>query len=192
MDEEELVRRSKQGDEEAFASLVNAYKKRVFHLTYSLTRDQEVADDLAQEVFLKVFLALPKFRERSRFGTWLYQIAVNHTKDFLRKKGRLKQVRLDEAMEGRERLEDETMKRERETDLEKKSRIIYEVIRTLPEKYQLILSLRDIQALPYDEISRALRISPGTVDSRIHRARKMLRERVKALLEKKEGGYEVP
>ena len=171
MDEEELVRRSKQGDEEAFATLVNTYKKRVFHLTYSLTRNQEVADDLAQEVFLKVFLALPKFRERSRFDTWLYQIAGNHTKDFLRKKGRLKQVRLDEAMEGRERLEDETMKRERETDLEKKRRIIYEVIRTLPEKYQLILSLRDIQALPYDEISRALQISPGTVDSRIHRAR---------------------
>ncbi|MBN1223571.1 MAG: sigma-70 family RNA polymerase sigma factor [Candidatus Aminicenantes bacterium] len=192
MDEEEFVRESKKGDEEAFSALVEAYKNKVFHLTYSLVRNKEIADDLAQEVFIKAYLALPQFKERSRFGTWLYQIALNHTRDFLRKKAPLTQVPFEEKMAGSQDREDEIMKRENETEREAKRQIIHQAIRALPDKYQVILALRDIQGLPYDEISRVLRVSPGTVDSRIHRARKKLREKVKTVMAGKERCHELP
>jgi len=78
--------------------------------------------------------------------------------------------------------EDEAKQREREIWEEERRRSVHKVIRSLPEKYRLILTLRDINGLTYEEISRILKISPGTVDSRLHRARKMLREKVKQFL----------
>jgi len=72
MEEKDLVRASKKGDEEAFASLVKKYRVKVFNLAFSLTRDRDTADDLAQEVFIKAYFALPRFELRSEFGTWLH------------------------------------------------------------------------------------------------------------------------
>jgi len=191
MNEEELVQRSRNGDEEAFGALVKAFKNKVFHLIYGMTRNEAISDDLAQEVFIKAFSGLPKFRGGSRFGTWLYQIAVNHTKDFLRKRPPLKQVPYDEPMAGSPILEDETRTREADAEREKKKRIVREAIAGLPLKCRLILSLRDIQGYSYKEISRMLNISPGTVDSRIHRARKRLKERIEKSAPHKEKGYEM-
>ena len=86
MEEKALVQRSKEGDEEAFSALVNKYKTKVFRLVFSFIHDRDIADDLTQETFIKAYLALPKFRLESEFGTWLYRISLNHTKDYLRKK----------------------------------------------------------------------------------------------------------
>jgi len=187
MDEKDLVRQSKAGDEEAFGALVNAYKTKVFNMAYSLTRNREVADDLAQEVFIKAYFALPQFKEKSRFGTWLYRIAMNHSKDYLRKRGPLKQVPFEETMGDPAAQEEEMMQKEREMDQKRKSQVIHDVLGKLPDKYRTILSLRDIQGLSYEDISRILSISPGTVDSRLHRARKMLRTKVR-LYSEQEGG----
>jgi len=187
MDEKDLVRRSKEGDEEAFGALVNAYKTKVFNMAYSLTRNREIADDLAQDVFIKAYFALPKFKEKSRFGTWLYRIAMNHSRDYLRKKGPLSQVPFKETIGDPATLDEEMMQKEREMDQKQKHQVIHEALGKLPEKYRTILSLRDMQGFPYEDISRILGISPGTVDSRLHRARKMLRQKVR-LYSEKEGG----
>jgi RNA polymerase sigma-70 factor (ECF subfamily) len=189
MDEKELVQKSQEGNEEAYGILVERYKTKVFNMVYSLTLNREVADDLAQEVFIKVYYALPKFKGKAAFSTWIHQITVNHTRDYLRTTSRMRQVPFEETKSEHSTYEDEIEKRERESEFAWRKKIVHEAIATLPRKYRIILSLRDIQGLPYEEISRVLDISPGTVDSRLHRARKMLKKKIMPFLEK-EGGRE--
>jgi RNA polymerase sigma-70 factor (ECF subfamily) len=191
MEEKELVRLSREGSEEAFAELVKTYKIKVFNLAYSLTRDRDVADDLAQEAFIKAYYALPRFQSRSGFGTWLYRIAINHVRDYLRKKSRMIQISIDNIKESSFLQEDKTMKEEKESTEEQRKQLVHQSIRSLPEKHQVILSLRDIQGFSYEEISKILKITPGTVDSRIHRARKMLRKKLAPFLSRKGGNHEL-
>jgi len=191
MEEKELVQLGQKGDEEAFAVLVRKYRIKVFNLAYSLTRNQNVADDLAQEAFIKAFFALSKFNLKSEFGTWLYRITVNHVKDYLRKKGRMRRIILENIKEISFIQEDETMRKEREHAEEQRRKLVHKAIQALPEKYQIILSLRDIQGFSYGEIAKILKIFPGTVDSRLHRARKMLRKKLAPFLIQKGGSYEM-
>jgi RNA polymerase sigma-70 factor (ECF subfamily) len=113
MEEKELVRLSREGKEEAFGELVKKYRIKVFNLAFSLTRDRDVADDLAQEAFIKAYYALPKFQSRSGFGTWLYRIAINHVRDYLRKKSRMIQISIDNIKESSFLQEDKKMKEEK-------------------------------------------------------------------------------
>jgi RNA polymerase sigma-70 factor (ECF subfamily) len=191
MEENRLVERSKQGDEEAFGVLVKKYKTKVFNLAYSFTRDRETADDLAQEVFIKVYYALEKFKFQSGFGTWLYRIAINHFKDHLRKHA--KEQHLSFEALGREpaQPEDEIKKKERVQEAADRKKLLYKALRSLPEKHQLILTLRDIQGQSYEDIAGILKLSPGTVDSRLHRARKMLRKKIAPFLSQEGGNHEM-
>jgi len=191
MEEKELVRLSREGSEEAFAELVKKYRIKVFNLAYSLTRDRDVADDLAQEAFIKAYYALPRFQSRSGFGTWLYRIAINHVRDYLRKKSRMIQISIENIKESSILQEDKTMKEEKESTEEQRKQLVHQSIRSLPEKHQVILSLRDIQGFSYEEISKIMKISAGTVDSRIHRARKMLRKKLAPFLSRKGGEHEL-
>jgi RNA polymerase sigma-70 factor (ECF subfamily) len=187
MDEKDLVAKSQDGNEEAYSVLVERYKTKVFNMAYSLTLNREVADDLAQEVFIKAYYALPKFMGKAAFSTWLHQITVNHTRDYLRKSSRMRQVPFEETKTEHSTHEDEADKREREEELAWRKKIVHDTIATLPQKYRIILSLRDIQGLHYEDISHVLNISQGTVDSRLHRARKLLKKKITPFLEK-EGG----
>lgn len=189
MEEKELVRLSKEGDEDAFAVLVKKYKIKVFNLAFSLTRDQDIADDLAQEAFIKAYYALPRFQLKSGFGTWLYRITINHVRDYLRKKSRMSQIPIDNIKESTVLQEDEEMKKEEKFTEEQRRKLLHKTLQAIPEKHQTILSLRDIQGFSYEEISRILKISPGTVDSRLHRARKLLRKKLAPFLSQKGGNH---
>ncbi|MBN1273776.1 MAG: RNA polymerase sigma factor [Candidatus Aminicenantes bacterium] len=178
MEEKELVIKSQKGDQEAFSVLVENYKRKVFNLALSMTHNPEVSDDMAQEVFIKAYYGLPKFKLHSQLGTWLYQITVNTVRDFLRKEARTKKVTFTEKVENTAAIEDEFLKREEMDEKERRKKLLRRVIGTLPEKYRIILSLRDIQGLSYETITKILNISPGTVDSRLHRARKLLRKKM--------------
>ena len=191
MEEKELVRQSKEGNEEAFASLVKKYKTKVFNLAWSLTRDRETADDLAQEAFIKAYISLPKFQFKSEFGTWLYRITVNHVKDYLRKKSKMSKMLFEKMKEMPLVQESEMMKKEKEQISEQRRKLVRQGLQTIPEKYQIILSLRDIQGFSYEEITEILKISPGTVDSRLHRARKMLRKKLAPFFIQKGGNHEM-
>jgi RNA polymerase sigma-70 factor (ECF subfamily) len=191
MEDKDLVQLSQKGDDEAFGILVTKYKTKVFNLAYSVTQNQEMADDLAQEIFIKTYVAIPKFRFNSQFGTWLYRISVNHIRDFLRKKGKMKEISLEDVSESRIPHDNEALKREKETENEQRRKLVFKVIKTLPEKYGIILTLRDIQGIPYREIANILKVSPGTVDSRLHRARKILRKKISPFLLKEGGSYEM-
>lgn len=189
MEEKDLVRLSKKGDEGAFAVLVKKYRIKVFNLAFSLTRDRDVADDLAQEAFIKAYFALSRFQLKSGFGTWLYRITINHVRDYLRKKSRVSQISIDNIKESAVLRQDEEMKKEETLKEEQRKKLFYQALRTLPEKHQAILSLRDIQGFSYEEISKILRISPGTVDSRIHRARKLLRKKLAPIFSQEGGNH---
>lgn len=191
MSDRELVERAQAGSQDAFSALVEKYRAKMFNLAYSLTRNREAADDLAQEVFIKAYLALPKFKYQSAFGTWLYRIAVNASKDFLRKEGRLRKVSLEDSPPGTLMQEDDTVQIDEAKETEKQKQLVRQALKSLPEKYQVILTLRDIQGFPYGEISQVLDISPGTVDSRLHRARKMLRKKVHQISARFGGDYAV-
>ncbi len=188
MDEKQLVRLAQQGSQGAFEELVAKYQSKVFSMALSFIRNREAADDAAQEVFLKAYLALPKFHLKSEFGTWLYRIAINHVRDVLRKRGRAKEVSLEDVREIPAADENTLEQAEVERETEARKGLVQRFVQGLPEKYRTILTLRDIQGLPYDEISRVLRLSPGTVDSRLHRARKMLRHKLAPHLSQ-EGGF---
>ena len=191
MDERELVRLAKDGSREAFAELVAKYQSKVFSMAMSFIRNREAADDAAQEVFLKAYLALPKFHMKSEFGTWLYRIAVNHVKDVLRRRGRAKEVPLDDVAEVSVTDENALEKAEGEREAERRRALVRDSVQALPDKYRVIVTLRDIQGLPYEEIARVLRLSQGTVDSRLHRARKMLRRKLAPVLSQEGGSREL-
>lgn len=185
MDEQEIIRLSQAGNGKAFGQLVERYKAKVFSLAYGLTRDRVTADDLAQEIFIKAYFVLPKFRFRSAFGTWLYRVALNHIRDYLRKsKHRRRDIPLDGVLERKIATENRASEEEREEG--RRRELVRAALRRLPEKHRGILMLRDIQGLSYEEIGRILKLSPGTVGSRLFRARKRL-----AAILSKGGGHEL-
>jgi RNA polymerase sigma-70 factor (ECF subfamily) len=191
MDERELVERARGGDREAFSCLVKMYEAKVFQLAYGLTRDRHLADDLAQEAFIKAYTGLSGFESRSAFGTWLYRITVNHVKDHLRRTKVRKEVSLDDlnpaVLADNDGPEREARLRARERTRE----LVLRMIGRLPEKYATILSLRDLQGRSYEEIAGVLNISPGTVDSRLYRARKLLRKKLEPMLRPIGGSHEL-
>jgi RNA polymerase sigma-70 factor (ECF subfamily) len=187
MEENILAEQSREGNEDAYGALVKKYKTKVFNLAYSFTRDRATADDLAQEVFIKAYYSLGKFRFKSGFGTWLYRLAVNHFKDYLRKQKKVKYIPFQDFREEAKFSEEEKRRNAQSQEKQQKVKLIRQVLRTLPDKYQIILTLRDIQGHSYEEIAQILKLSPGTVDSRLHRARKLLKKKV-AHIFSREGG----
>lgn len=182
MDEKVLIRLSQQGDKDSFGLLVKMYEKKVHNLAFQFTRNEAVADDLAQEILIKAYFALPKFRGQSGFGTWLYRIGVNHIKDHLRKKPR--ELSLSIVPEDRTDSSQSSDAEQDARDHERRRAVVRACLEDLPPKHRIIITLRDIQGMSYDEVSRTLKISQGTVDSRLFRARQLLRKRVNAFLEK--------
>jgi len=168
--------------------LVKAYQNKVFGLAVNVVHNRETADDLAQEIFLKAYLSLPKFRQESEFGTWLYQIAINHIRDYLRKHKREKgNLRLEEIPELTLPEEEVSLRMAQLQEGERRQALLKQKLEEMPDKYRLILSLRDIQGLSYEEIGKILKLSPGTVDSRLYRARRLLRKKLAPFLSQ-EGG----
>jgi RNA polymerase sigma-70 factor, ECF subfamily len=187
MNERDLVLQAQEGSREAFALVIEKYQRKVFQMVYSFTGNRETADDLSQDVFVKAWLALPRFGFRSEFGTWLYRIAVNHAKDFLRKNKKIREVPLQDVGDATLAVDGNIEAGERDQEARAVRDFVRRGLAALPEKHRVILTLRDIQGLTYEDIAGVLGISPGTVDSRIHRARRRLRTILEPGLES-EGG----
>lgn len=167
-----VLRRARRGDQRAFAVIVHAYERLVFTYVYRLVDDRRLAEDLTQDVFLKVFKGLPGFTGDAAFTTWLFQIAKNAVIDELR------------AMERRPNalnIDEVTMPMLVEPRFEQAEPIeaLWAAIARLNVDLRTALLLRDIVGLSYDEISDSLEITLSTVKWRIHKAR----EGVQATLE---------
>ncbi len=178
--EQELVRRARAGDQDAFSSLVSLYESRIYSLALRYLGNRDDAQDAAQEVFLRVFRFLSGFQEESSFSTWIYRIAVNVCKDLLMQKSRRAEQPLEQQDENDEDYElplpDERYAPEKVFESAQLRKTLCDAILVLPEAQRRIIILRDIQGLSYDEIGEILSLELGTVKSRIARARGNLRK----------------
>lgn len=169
------VNRCKTGDPDAFEPLVQRFAGRIHRLAWGILGDRrEEVDDAVQEIFLKAYLALPRFRGDAKFSTWLYRIAVNHCRDVLRRSPPAA-VPLEEShlsqWESSETSGTENELKENSTEKEKQAKILQHLLGRLNERHRRILVMRELEGMSYDEIGETLGIPPGTVRSRLNRAR---------------------
>jgi RNA polymerase sigma-70 factor, ECF subfamily len=186
-----LIRRLQQRDERAFEEVVRLYQHKVYNLVYRMIGNQEEAEDIAQEVFVTVFKAIDSFRGDAKFSTWLYRIAANHCKNRMKYLGRRSYKstgELDEAAE-REMQDSQPSSIRPHVDgpdavLEglELERSVQKGIAELDEDHRVLVLLRDVEDLSYEEISGITGLELGTVKSRLHRARLQLKEFMAKLL----------
>jgi len=192
--ESRLVRRLKSRDETAFREMIASYQADVFNLVFRMLGNWEEAEDLAQEVFVTVFKSIEGFRGDSKFSTWLYRIAVNHCKNrykYLARRQYHATQPLDEvserAMAGRDggpavALQAQISQPDRVMEGLQLEQAIQREIANLEEEQRLLIVLRDVQGLSYQEIATISQLPEGTVKSRLHRARMTLKDRLKSYL----------
>ena len=183
--DDELIRQALQGDERAYADLVERYRGALYHIVIKMVRRPEEAEDLVQEAFIKAFGALRSYRFEYRFSTWLYKIAANCAIDYLRKR-KIEAMSLDRPVETSDgevqvELADWTYNPE-ETLFKQRQRLsIAEAIAALPPRYKEVILMRHRDDLPYCEIARRLGVPVGTVKARIFRARELLKKELKGV-----------
>lgn len=176
----ELLAKFKKGDQQAFELLVRKYKTTVFNTIYSIMGNAQEADDIAQEVFLKVYTKADSFKGESSFSTWLYRITVNRCVDELRRR-KNKIISYETEFNQEEKLKLKGVLASRENDITEKLRqkelqdIIQKAMNSLPEKYRIILTLKEIEGLSYKEISQIMKISLAKVKIWLFRARQKLK-----------------
>ncbi len=187
-----LIARARAGDGDALDELVVRYQDRVFNMAYRILGNREDALDTAQEIFITVFKTLHRFEERARFSTWLYRVTVNRCRDELRRRATRKHARprsldaaraADEENGGRA---DPPARGPSPPELAiagEASARIQEAIDGLPDDTREVMVLRDMEDCSYEEIADILAIPVGTVRSRLHRARSLMRDALQPMLE---------
>lgn len=172
-DAQQLIRQAQQGDPVAFEALVQTHAQFVYNLALRLLKNSQEAEDLAQETFIRVWQALPRYRADSQFTTWLYRIVTNLCYNRLPTlKGDLAALNSDEAIE----LADDRLSAEAQIMADETERLLQQAITNLPATYQLLITLRHLQELSYEEIATVTQMPLGTVKTGLHRARKLLKE----------------
>ena len=182
-DEAALVERARGGDDAAFEGLVEQYQRKIYRLARNITQNDEDAEDVLQDAFLKAYTNLEKFHGDSKFYTWIVRIAVNEALMKLRKRRGDKMVSLDEEIE----LGEEAVTREiavwdgdpeQTYSQEEMRKLLDEAIQSLKPTFRSVFQLRDVEELSTEETAEALELSIPAVKSRLLRARLQLRERL--------------
>ncbi len=179
----ELISRAKAGEEKAFRALLRKYQGSVFSICLRMVRDREQASDLAQDVFIKIFSMLDRYDSSYAFSSWLFKITSNLCIDHLRKR-RIETYPMDAPMDGSDgeyARQYESPGPTPETQMIRKEQMdtLEKAVEALPQHYRMIILLRHQENLSYDEIAETLDIPLGTVKARIHRAREMLKDRLR-------------
>jgi RNA polymerase sigma factor (sigma-70 family) len=178
-EDKQLVARAQSGETGAFDELVVKYAPRLYGLVYNMTSNHEDTNDLLQDVFSKAYKSIRGFRGKSSFYTWVHSIAVNMTLNFLKKRGRRYQLSLDDmdasVQNDKEFLElTATSTPVREADLSELQRRLNEAMMKLSDEHRAVVTMFHIQGMPHAEISKILRVSEGTVRSRLFYANRQL------------------
>ena len=177
-EEDRLVARGRNGGEDALEKLVLENQKKVYNLALRMVGNEDDAFDMSQEAFIKAYNSILCFRGDCRFSVWLYRLTTNVCLDFLRAQGRRSHSSLsyEDDSDDEKELEIPDERFSPETEVEKKElrEAVHRGLMQLPKDYRVILLLREIDGLSYEEIGQALDLEEGTVKSRIFRARKRL------------------
>ncbi len=189
-DESQLLARAREGDATAFNDLVTRYSRKIYRLAKHITQNDEDAEDVLQETFLKAYEHLADFHGQSKFYTWIVRIAVNESLMKLRKRKSDRTVPLDEPLDTGE----DTVVREiavwdedpeHQYSREELGRILDEAVQSLRPAFRTVFVLRDIEELSTEETAEALGISVPAVKSRLLRARLQLREKLTRFFKRK-------
>ncbi len=191
-EEQLLVDRCRRGDRESFAQLMRLHEKQIYNFTYRMLGNEGEAEDLTQDIFIAAFRGIRSFRGEAKFSTWLYRIALNQARNRIkylsRRKFFARQARRADygakmVSESPEGLADSAPTPEQWTIMKDLAAQVQECLNQIPHQARQILILRDVQGFSYDELSEMLSLKPGTVKSRLHRARVALRECLAGKLE---------
>ncbi len=174
-----LVKRAQGGDVAAYNELMRRHQGKIYGLIYNMTGNQQDAEDLVQEVFLKGFKVLKRFKGKSSFYTWIYRIAINRTINFVKKRRNRFAISLhdmDAAVEADPAYVELSSKESpfRDASLSELQQKLNAALQTLSEKHRAVVVLHDIQGVPHEEIGKMLGCSSGTVRSRLFYARQQL------------------
>lgn len=187
-EDHELVRKALEGDQPAYARLRDKYWGSLNAMLYRMVRNREDADDLTQEAFIKAFRSLESFNFGYAFSTWLYRIASNNCIDYLRKK-RLKTVSMDEPVTTRkgeferQYVDVNSPMPDGHITAAERSVILKKAIAELPEKYRLVIELRHVREMEYQDIAEELDLPLGTVKAHLFRARARLAKALQGKIE---------
>jgi RNA polymerase sigma-70 factor (ECF subfamily) len=185
-DDRELVRRAKNGDKEAFASLVQRHQGRVFAVAGGILRNREDVEDIAQQAFLKAYFSLKRFDQRAAFSTWLYKITVNECWDFLRKRKvrpLVLEADLNEEQARRYQAAGEVAdaRPDASEQLAAQERV-GQLLECLEERDRTMLVLKEVQGFSVEEIAAVFELNVNTVKVRLFRARQKIAESVRRRL----------
>ena len=177
----ELVNRTLNGDRSAYQQLVEKYQQRVYAVAFGVLHEREDALDVVQDVLIKAYRKLNRFRGASSFYTWIYRITVNMAIDYRRKRKNIVKIEYDDRIGQEDDTETVTLPGKSEDPAETLHRkeintMVMDAMKGLPEDQRTVLVLREIEGLAYDEIAKVVGISIGTVMSRLHYGRKKLRD----------------
>ena len=175
MNDQELISQILKGNMNAFTFLVNQYQKLVIHITGRLIQRQDELEDVCQEVFMKVYQNLGKYRNECKLSTWIATIAYNTSINYLRKFKKGNEINPEDCTELRNLQENNPIDFER-TDLH---RYIHEQIELLPVQYRTVLTLYHLEEFSYQEIEQITGMPEGTVKSYLFRAKAILKEKLK-------------
>ena len=187
LDDRDIIRRFNEGDIAVFSTLVDRYSQRAYQIAYGILRNPEDAQEVAQDVFVRIYKALPSFRGDAEFTTWMYRIAANLAKNkyrWNRSRGIQREVSIDEPQETEEGGEvkfdvpEPRSRPDEETAVSELQERIAQEIEKLPPAYREALVLRNFKELSYEEIASVVGCKLGTIKSRIARAREELRRRL--------------
>lgn len=178
--EKALLVKAKNGDLAAFEKLIENYQKKVYNIVYRMIGNPDDASELTQEVFIRVFRSIRNFKEESQFSTWIYKIATNICLDEFRKQKKHKVISLDEEIKSDEgemkrQIEDNKPQPDIIAERNELKKTVRNAILALPDEYRIVIIMRDIKGLSYEEIAQITKCPEGTVKSRINRARKALK-----------------
>jgi RNA polymerase sigma-70 factor (ECF subfamily) len=181
MDDIEIIKRLKDGDDETFRMVVEKYQKMVLNCSYKFLRNRESAEDITQEVFLQVFESINSFRADSKLSTWIYRITVtkslNHLKSLKRKKRFAMLISLFGEDEVEQRITaPENMSPIKELENQDRARVLSLALDKLPENQRIAFTLSKNNEMSYEEISLILNTSISSVESLIHRAKTNLKK----------------
>jgi RNA polymerase sigma-70 factor (ECF subfamily) len=171
----ELIERHRVGDPAAFDEIFHQYEQMVFNVALRMSGDREDAADLSQEIFLRVYRHIGRFRGRSSLKTWIYRVALNCCRSRLSRRRLPVLSTPDLANNALARIRDRRAGPERVAIGRDRARQLFEALQTLPRVYREAVVLRDVEELAYNEISAVLGVRLGTVRSRIARGRDRLR-----------------
>ncbi|MCL2390845.1 MAG: sigma-70 family RNA polymerase sigma factor [Endomicrobia bacterium] len=180
----QLVKLAKEGHLNAFESLITKYKDKVFNIAFSFTSNYSESDDITQNVFLKVYSNLDSFEEKSAFSTWLYRISVNECYNGLKKRKK-NTVSLETEVKNKDDISLKDVLADPNANVEQNSisaetqSMIRKALLELPEKYRMIVTLRDIEDISYEEIAQIMKISDAKVKVWLFRARNKLKSIIK-------------